>query len=291
MPHVRHASNRLPGHAAARWVGRTWARLSYGYRTEPTWVEHNEIEVGIRDLPRAFDGFRIAHLSDLHSGHHLPERFLPDVVDRTLALRPDLIALTGDYIHKGYHHVDTVADVLSRLHAPHGVFGVLGNHDFSVRNALGLRFRPNLHRAIASALADRGVRVLRNESVLLHRGTDSIQLAGLDDLWSRECQPVRTLRPLCPHTPRVVLAHNPLTVDHLGGERCDLMLSGHTHGGQIDWPGVGRFLLGKKARRLAAGLYRHDQTNVYVSKGVGYGWRFRYGVRPEIATLVLRPIN
>jgi predicted MPP superfamily phosphohydrolase len=71
--------------------------------------------------------------------------------------------------------------------------------------------------------------------------------------------------------------------------RADLVLSGHTHGGQIDWPGLGRVLLGKKARRWAAGLYPHNGGHVYVNKGVGFGWRFRFGVRPEVAVFTLKP--
>jgi predicted MPP superfamily phosphohydrolase len=69
------------------------------------------------------------------------------------------------------------------------------------------------------------------------------------------------------------------------------MLSGHTHGGQVNWPGVGRLFIGKKARRLPAGMCYHGETPVYVNKGVGYGWRFRFGVRPEVAIFTLRPAS
>ena len=92
---------------------------------------------------------------------------------------------------------------------------------------------------------------------------------------------------LDPARPRVVLAHNPQTVERLNGHRCDLMLSGHTHGGQVDWPGLGRVTLGKKARRFAAGLYRFEGTHLYVNKGVGFGFKFRFNVRPEVAVLRL----
>jgi predicted MPP superfamily phosphohydrolase len=272
----------------AHWVGRTWARISYARGVEPTWLETNPHAIDVEGLPEAFSGFKIAQLSDLHGGHHMPEDYLPRAVDMTLAEKPDVIALTGDFIHKGYRHVETVAKVLARLQAPHGVFAVLGNHDFSVRNALGIRRHRGLHRAVADALAGQGIRVLRNEALPLEKGSEKVFLAGLDDLWSRECDPERALGGLCPRTPRVVLAHNPQTVHLLAGHRCDLMLSGHTHGGQINWPGLGRFFLGRKARQFAAGLYRHNATHVYVHKGVGFGWRFRFGVRPEIAVFQLR---
>ena len=141
---------------------------------------------------------------------------------------------------------------------------------------------------MADALSARGIRVLRNESAVVKKAGVPFQVAGIDDLWSGECNPASALKDLCPNSPRLVLAHNPLTIDQLCGERCDLMLSGHTHGGQVNWPGVGRLFIGKKARRLPAGLCQHGDTPVYVNKGVGYGWRFRFGVRPEVAMFHLR---
>jgi predicted MPP superfamily phosphohydrolase len=163
----------------------------------------------------------------------------------------------------------------------------LGNHDHSIRNSLGVRRHRDLARAVTDALTGRGIRVLTNEAVTLRRGDDRLHLAGVDDLWSRRCDVAQALGELDHETPRVVLAHNPRTVEHLSGRRCDLMLSGHTHGGQVNLPRLGRVTLGKKARQYAAGLYRHEQTHLYVNKGVGFGWRLRYGVRPEVAAFRL----
>jgi predicted MPP superfamily phosphohydrolase len=88
--------------------------------------------------------------------------------------------------------------------------------------------------------------------------------------------------------PRLLLAHNPRTIHKLSDHRCDLLLSGHTHGGQIDWPGLGRFLLTKQNRRYAAGMYRCGNVALYVNRGVGFGFRFRFKVRPEVAVFHLR---
>src|SRR5207302_9060975 len=137
---------------------------------------------------------------------------------------------------------------------------VLGNHDHSIRNALGLRRYKDLAGAIVDALHARGIRVLDNEAVTLREGDACLHLAGVDDLWSRRCDVERALAGLDDATPRVVLAHNPRTIEQLDGRRCDLMLSGHTHGGQVDWPGLGRVALSKKNKRFAAGLYRHEET-------------------------------
>jgi predicted MPP superfamily phosphohydrolase len=283
---VRNATPPTPtptGASAARWLGRTWARVSYGRKVEPTWLETNEFSLSIKDLPSPLAGLRVAHLTDFHGGHHLPKSYLNHVIEKTLEHKPDVIALTGDFVHKGYRHVDDVAKAVGKLRAPMGVYAVLGNHDFSVRNALGLRRYRGLHKAVESALAAHGVRVLRNESEIARKNGATLQIAGIEDLWSGECDPKAALIGLCPKSPRLVLAHNPLTIEHLGEERCDLMLSGHTHGGQVNWPGIGRLFISKKASRLPAGLCHHGRTPVYVNKGVGFGLRFRFGVRPEVA--------
>lgn len=287
-PSASQRSTNPLGHGSARWLGRTWARLSYGRKIEPTWLEANEISLSIVGLPDGLEGMRIAHLTDFHGGEHLPPHYLPEVVERTLALQPDLIALTGDFVHKGYRHVHDVARALESLKAPLGTFAVLGNHDFSVRNALGWRRHRGLHQAVTDSLETRGIRVLRNTSAIVdHRGTP-FQIAGIDDLWSGECDPAAALKGLCPNSPRLILAHNPLSIELLGEERCDLMLSGHTHGGQVNWPGLGRLFIGKNARRFSAGMCTHADKTVYVNKGIGYGLRFRFGVRPEVAMFTLK---
>jgi predicted MPP superfamily phosphohydrolase len=273
----------------ARWIGRNWARVSYGYRVEPTWLELNQLQVSIADLPAAFAGFRIAQLSDFHCSRQVTPAYLSEAVGLAQAQAPDLVVLTGDFIHRGYKYVNAVMKPLSRLSAPHGVFAVLGNHDFSVRNALGFRRYRHLHRAVADALSAHGIRVLHNESVYLTRTHARLQLIGVEDLWSRMCDLDLAFADLSPALPCIVLAHNPRTVEYLAERRCDLMLSGHTHGGQVNVPGLGRPALSRQARRFAAGMYRYGRTQIYVNKGIGFGFRFRFGVRPEVAVLTLQP--
>jgi uncharacterized protein len=272
----------------ARWVGRNWARLTYGRKIEPTWLELTRHVVPIAGLPNAFDGFRIVHLSDLHAGRKVPLAYLHEAVQLANQQRGDLIALTGDFIHKGYRHIESVANTLAGLTATVGIYAVLGNHDFSVRNALGIRRYRSLHTAVEKALTQRGITVLRNQHTRVNRAGESLHLVGLDDLWSRRCDAHSALVGLAPNLPRVVLAHNPHTIEKLQEQRCDLMLSGHTHGGQINWPGVGRVFLSRKGRRYAAGMYQVRDSYLFVHRGVGFGLRFRFGVRPEVAVLELR---
>ena len=298
------ATKRSRGHWA-RWIGRNWARVSYGRHVEPTWLELNEIRIEIADLPPAFAGFRIAHLTDFHCSRKVTVAYLEEAIHLAQQQQPDLVVLTGDFVHKGYHYVDRVAQILGRLHASAGVYAVLGNHDFSVRNALGIRRYRHLHRAVARALLAQGIRVLQNETVALRRGPAVLNLSGVEDLWSRSCDLDRALAGVSPKAPCIMLAHNPRTAEQLHGRRCDLMLSGHTHGGQVNWRESLRSLkprsdrplaepdvLGPrrpahKSHRLHAGLYQFSQTQVYVNKGVGFGFRFRFGVRPEVAVFTL----
>jgi uncharacterized protein len=272
----------------ARFVGRNWARLGYAYHVEPTWLAINRLALPVRDLPFPLAGVRVAQLSDFHFGPHIPTGYLEGAIERTAAEKPDLIALTGDFIDRGPAHVSAAARLFRGLKAPLGVFAVLGNHDFSVHTARGARRHPELDRHVTDALSAEGVTVLRNKSVRVEYNGAGLLVAGVDDLWSGQSDPDAALCGTCTDTPRVVLAHNPQSVEQLSAHRADVVLSGHTHGGQINWPGVGRLLLGKKARRWAAGLYPLEAGHLYVNTGVGFGWRFRFGVRPELALFTLQ---
>jgi len=280
--------NGGPGRVA-HWVGKQWAHVAYARHVEPTWLELNTHPIAVRDLPAAFAGLRIVQMSDFHGSRDVSSTFLDEAVGLAQAQQGEIIVLTGDFIHKGFKHIERVARILGRLRAPLGVFAVLGNHDFSVRNALGFRRHKHLHRMVADALASQGIRVLQNETQALVRGDAVVYLTGVDDLWSRQCDLDQAFAGLRPTVPRIVLAHNPWTVEHLGDHRCDLMLSGHTHGGQVKLPVFGHVTLGPKGRRFAAGIYKVRDSWLYVNKGVGFGFRVRYGVRPEVAVLTLVP--
>src|SRR5262245_17331687 len=182
----------------ARWLGRSWARFSYATRVEPHWLELNQHDIPITDLPAEFHGMRIVQLSDFHCGKHVTPAYLREAVELAMAQQGDVVVLTGDFVHKGYKHVERVAEVLGTLSSRHGVYAVLGNHDFSVRNAMGWRRYRHLHRAVSDALMARGIRVLHNETVVLDRNGARLHLSGVADLWSRMCDLEETFRDVCP---------------------------------------------------------------------------------------------
>src|SRR5262249_50705897 len=155
-------------------------------------------DVPVPGLPGAFAGLRLVQLSDFHCSRNVTPAYLGEAVDLAQAQNGDVVVLTGDFVHKGFKYVQRVAAVLGRLSAPHGVYAVLGNHDFSVRNALGMRRYRHLHRAVTDALMAQGIRVLHNEAVALTRGGARLHLAGVEDLWSRVCDVERALAGLSP---------------------------------------------------------------------------------------------
>jgi predicted MPP superfamily phosphohydrolase len=272
----------------ARWLGRSLARLSYAVLVEPTWLEVNHLQISVAGGPPA-GRLRIVQLSDFHFQRRVPEKYIEHCIRSANAEVPDLVALTGDYVHKGPRFVDRVAEMLSHLAAPLGVYAVLGNHDHAVRNSLGLRTYPRLHQKIADSLSRHGIRVLHNELLTIEHNGGRYQISGVDDLWSRRCRPDLALAQLDSRLPHVMLAHHPRTIELLAGKRCDLMLSGHTHGGQIHTRRFGSPMLGRKMKRYAAGLYSVAEGHLYVNKGVGYGLKIRYNRRPEIAVFDLVP--
>lgn len=270
-----------------RWWSRNLARWAHATRVEPLWLEVNRLSIPISDVRKGWS-LRIVQLSDIHLQRSMPLDYLQRCVAAANRENPDLIVITGDFIQSGHRYVEPVCEILSELSAPLGVLAVLGNHDYGVRNTWSLRRNHTLSKAITKGLQDRQIRVLQNELVTFAFQGTVLQVTGVGDLWSRQCHPAAAMRLLDPANPHVMLAHNPRTIELLGTARCDLMLSGHTHGGQVSLPGLGPVLIRGKMRRYAAGLIQHANRTVYVNKGIGFGFKFRLNRRPEIAAIELR---
>ncbi|MFN9374708.1 MAG: metallophosphoesterase [Planctomycetaceae bacterium] len=269
-----------------RWMGDRLAQLSYAVLVEPTWLEVNRLRLPCAGAKGA-SRLRVVQMTDIHYHGRTPRAYMQHCVNSANAEQPDVIALTGDYIHAGGRHILEIAEILGGLSARLGVFAVLGNHDHAIRASWGPRMHRGLNERVARALEGVGIRVLHNELVVLDSGGDRFQISGVDDLWSRQCRPEQALVHLDPGYPHIMLAHHPLTIHLVEGKRCDLMLSGHTHGGQIHTQKYGSITLSRRMKNYAAGLYEFGPQRLYVNKGVGYGWRIRYNRRPEIAVFDL----
>ena len=273
----------VPGHPGAsekiaRWVGR-WRRggiehYSAGVSLEPSaaWGSGerfavNEERIWLDALPSAFHGLRIVQISDIHHDLFLPKGWLSEAVRQANRLNPDIIALTGDFVTYSRRNIGPAAELLGRLRARYGVFAVLGNHDFRVDAD-----------AITQALRLQRIDVLRNRHVTLWFGGESVYLAGVDD-YGYGADLRRAMRGVPREAATVLLAHNPRVIHLASRHNVSLVLSGHTHGGQVNLPLLGT-VYGRSPERLRykIGWDRMGATQIYVSRGIGtivLPWRLR----------------
>ena len=242
-------------------------------------IEVTEHQMGLEGLPEAFRGFRIVHLTDLHHGLYFPAEALAAVVELTNELEPDIVAVTGDFVTRSRNYIEPVAQMLSGLRTRSGVFAVLGNHDFRVGAG-----------EIAHALDHHGIQVLRNRHVTLRRAGQKCYLAGVDDFLYR-ADLRRAMRGIPSGAPTVLLSHNPAIIDEAADMGVNLVLSGHTHGGQVKLPLIG-CVYGRSERKMRFKI-GHDYlgpTQIYVSRGIGtVVLPVRYRCPSEIPHFVLEP--
>jgi hypothetical protein len=240
---------------------------------EPELVEY---ELRLKGWPRAFDGFTIVQLSDLHFGKYITRDFLKASIAKARALKPDMFALTGDFINFK-HEVPIMRGLLKDFKAPYGVYAVLGNHDLGADEP-----------GLTKALKEDGIRVLNHEAVTFKRKGKTLAILGAQELWygrkdDRDLMAVKA-------DAKVFLAHHP---DHfyLGKKlKAHLQLSGHTHGGQIRFPFIGQLIVpSSQGRKYAGGFYRENDTVLFVNHGLGCYPPLRTLCPPEIVKLVLKP--
>ena len=251
------------------------ASASYGL-FEASWVEVVRQRFALPRLPKAFDGMTVAFLADIHHGPFTNLDYVAGVVRTTLSLRPDLILLGGDYCLKDAKYIRPCFEVLAGLTAPMGVFGVLGNHDYWH----GLEeTREGFKSAKIGELTNRGVWV--------ERGTDRFRLAGVDDLWMGKVDVTGALGDAKPDDACLLVSHNPDVAEKLRDPRVGLMLSGHTHGGQIVIPVVGSPWAPVKDMRYLHGLKAWGSRQIHVTSGVGSARGVRFNCPPELVMLEL----
>lgn len=242
------------------------------------WVRVRTIDVPIRGLGAAFEGYRIAHLSDLHIGAYCPKSRAERWVASVNALEVDLVACTGDYVTSGTRFHEDIAAILGGLRGKDGTIATMGNHDYFGDG-----------EPLISLLRERGVLVLRNEHRALERGDDRLTIAGVDDVWTRRADVERALAGRDPGLPLVVLAHDPKLFPEIARRGAALVLSGHTHWGQVALPfAATRMNLSSVAFHHHADVYRDGDAVLYVHPGLGTtGPPLRLGVAPEITILRL----
>lgn len=259
-------------------------------------VELVRVPVKIKNLPLSLRGLKIGLLTDLHSSFIVSPETIAAAGRLIMTENPDLIVLTGDYISGATkflsgsigefnpEYLTRCVDALSLLKAPLGIYGVLGNHDFWSG--------PESVKAICETFTQRiGLVWLRNRSVEVKRGGTSFHLLGVDDYWENSCSLTSACQGLKAGAVKILLSHNPDINDDIAlmRERIDLVLSGHTHGGQIVLPLVGQPVIPSKfGQKYRTGLVFDGDRQTYTSRGVGCLLApIRLNCRPEATVLTL----
>jgi len=259
------------------------------YNTVPSSIELVKTSVTIPNLPPAFKGFKIALMSDFHSSIIVSGELIAEATRIAMSEEPDMVALTGDFltvIYNGYHprYVDRLAEAFTPLSAPSGVFAVMGNHDISC----GIKAMARLERSLTRRA---GVQWLRNKNVAIRKGADAFDLIGTDEYWSDSLNLRKSYSRLAKGRVRIMLSHNPDINELVTAtrKRIDLILSGHTHGGQIMFPFIGAPQIpSRHGQKYRAGLIREGERQTYVTRGVGHVLvPIRFNCPPEVTVITL----
>jgi predicted MPP superfamily phosphohydrolase len=256
---------------------------AYAFGVEPNWLERTIIPVKLpcRNLT---SGVRILHLSDLHVSPVVPFSLIENAVELGLQTKPDVICLTGDFVTDASPFDEArYASILRRLSSAAPTFGTLGNHDGGPWCAVIRGFKDTA--VVCNLLRAANVALLHNRSEVVRVRDQAIRFAGVGDLWNDGVDGDLAFTGVPADDPAILLAHNPDTKDALAERPWDLMLSGHTHGGQVVLPILGAHFVPLRDKRFVAGLKEWNGRQVYVTRGVGNIDGVRVNCRPEVTVL------
>ena len=217
-------------------------------------------------------------MSDFHHSFTVPVALAEKAVELLRAEKPDLVLLGGDYVTGSSRYAESVIEVLGTLTPPLGLYGVLGNHDYWTDP-----------RVIRNSFSRFGIEDLSNRGVWLRRSSSRLRLGGVADLWTEEQDLEGALGDLGPREGALIVTHNPDYAEKVASNAIDLLLCGHTHGGQVVLPLIGApYLPSKYGMKYAAGLVRGPRCLVYITRGVGtVGPPVRLGSPPEVNVIEL----
>jgi predicted MPP superfamily phosphohydrolase len=267
------------------------AVLMHAVLIAPLSLRTTTIDVPVRGLAPAFDGYRLAVLADIHHWAPGESRHLRRMVSLVNDADPDLVVLLGDYGASFEHNrtlsatcyeraLPALGVALRKLRSRDGLVAILGNHDHYYDG-----------ERVAAWLRSIGARVLINDSITLQRGDSELVVGGVGDALEDRVDPMGGAGGRQPGTPLIVLSHNPDAVLALSDDcRADLVLAGHTHGGQVVIPAYGAPVTLTRicGRRTASGWVPNERARLYVSTGIGSQWPIRFWCPPEVLVVQLR---
>jgi predicted MPP superfamily phosphohydrolase len=251
---------------------------SYASSVGPRWTEIVRLTLPLPRLPRGLDGLSLVQISDLHAGRYAHATKIRQLVAMTNALQADIAVVTGDMFHDTTEEAQMCAQELAALHAPLGVYVIMGNHERRLPPEEG-----------EEPFCRAGLTVLANAAHRIAVDGTSLWMVGMDDLTMRRGDLARSLDGVPDEACKILLVHEPDIADCAAQYPIDLQLSGHTHGGQIRLPRIGPLLLPPLGRKYPMGLYRVRDTWVYTNRGLGVNRPpVRLNCRPEITLFTLR---
>ena len=245
--------------------------------TDPRLAEVVRVPLMLPRLPLSLHGLTVAQISDLHAGVTTDAARIRQFVEMTNTLGADIAVITGDMVQGGAESVHLCARELAALHAPLGVYAIMGNHE--------RRLPPDVGEAPFRRV---GLTVLCNKPKQVTRDGGTVWIVGVDDILMRRGDLSLALNGVPADACKILLVHEPDFADQAARFPIDLQLSGHTHGGQIRLPGIGPLLLPILGRKYPMGVYRVRDTWVYTNRGLGVNHpAVRLNCRPEITVFTL----
>ena len=287
-----------PAFPIFNWIGvglfvTALAIVGYGMIFGFTDLRVRHVDLTVPGLPESFEGYQIAHLSDLHVGTHgKRSKFIHKVVEQVNDAHPDVVVFTGDLVNLHPDELDRYQETLSSLSAPDGVFSILGNHDYCMYGYHDERDWRRATEEVAARERSLGWTLLRNEHRYIHRGDDSIAVAGVEYCGGMNVNSFVDLPAAIQDIPDsifiLLLDHNPAhwKMEVVPNTHIPLTLAGHTHAAQIKIFGwsPAQWLF-----KEWSGLYQEGEQQLYVSEGAGGTIAFRFGTKPEIVMITLHP--
>jgi predicted MPP superfamily phosphohydrolase len=273
-------SERINSYVASdkplRELAGNLSRVARTALAEANTLTVENVEIGLKRLPTKLEGFRIAHLSDIHHSRFTDLEHISRAVEIANDLEADLVLLTGDYVSHDPDYIAPMADVLGGLRSKFGTYACLGNHDHWTDAEL-----------VTHLLRGEGINVLINEGFRFEARGSSFWLAGVDDYMAGKTDVSAALHGSFPDEMKVLLAHNPVIFRQAVRAKIDLTLSGHTHGGQIKVRDPEKRILPR--RKLSNGLHRRKESQIYITRGIGtVVIPARYRCPPEVTIIRLQ---
>jgi predicted MPP superfamily phosphohydrolase len=250
---------------------------------EPYWVQTKEMNYSSDNIPQEFNGFKVVFISDIHHGKTYSIKRVEKLVDKVNKMRPDIILLGGDYVSGDSKYIKPCFDELKKLKAVYGVYGVMGNHDHYQGSSL-----------TSQSMKNAGIIQLDNQAIWISKGNDKIKIGGVGDLWEDKQDLEPTLKDIESSNFVMLMSHNPDFVEEINTDKIDLMLSGHTHGGQLTLFGLWAPLVPSRyGEKYRTGLVETKNTKVLISNGIGNAQDYpvRFFARPQINVIYLQNPN